>query len=131
MNAAENSRAARSPLSALWTGRAWWSAPVRLVLAGVVLMSVLSHGFDGGHYLVVMLTGGLLQLTGLVWASAAWRTRVGRRARTGPGTGAAVAAPGGVIPRAAVAATGGGIPGAGRPGQSSSGVSRSEIELMQ
>ncbi|MEU0735186.1 hypothetical protein, partial [Streptomyces lavendulocolor] len=41
---------------------AWYTAPLRVFLAGSLLTFVLSRGFDGGYHLVVVLAGGALQL---------------------------------------------------------------------
>ncbi|MGI5480066.1 hypothetical protein [Streptomyces lavendofoliae] len=61
---------------------AWYTAPLRVFVTGALLMSVLSHGFEGGYHLVVMLAGGALQLAGAVWGVAA------RLALRNPGTDA-------------------------------------------
>ncbi|WP_336321768.1 hypothetical protein [Streptomyces lavendofoliae] len=66
-------REARAPRGgpALPAAEAWYTAPLRVFVTGALLMSVLSHGFEGGYHLVVMLAGGALQLAGAVWGVAA------------------------------------------------------------
>ncbi|MFG3497182.1 hypothetical protein [Streptomyces sp. NPDC047928] len=52
--------------------RAWFSRPLLVFLLGSLLLSVLSHAFDGGVRLALTAVGGALELTGATWGVVSW-----------------------------------------------------------
>ncbi|WP_411078780.1 hypothetical protein [Streptomyces sp. cmx-18-6] len=51
---------------------AWWSRPLVVFLLGSLLLSVLSHAFQGGFRAVLMAVGAALEVTGVVWGVVRW-----------------------------------------------------------